>query len=109
MECQFKGEFTDYDKERLEHAITRYEHAQKRTATESSWSFVHFNTPYRGSLYWGVRADDGFMVKAGTARGLIGAVDTARKESLRRHSRTLDQASRALRRSMHSPSATAGE
>lgn len=108
MECRFKGEFTDREKERLEQAITRYEHAQKKTATASSWSFIHFKTPYRGSLYWGVRADDGFMVKAGTSHGLARAVHVARAESIRRHGRALRQSRRALHRAVRPPSASAG-
>ncbi len=108
MKCRFRGPFADREKERLEQAATRYEHT-KTTSTASSWSFVHFKTSYKGSLYWGVRADDGYMVKARTAHELAGAVDAARAESLRRHSRALRQTGRAVSRSMQSPGAAARE
>lgn len=105
MKCRFRGPFADREKKRLEQAVTRYEHTKTTTSTASSWSFVHFKTPYKGSLYWGVRADDGYMVKARTAQGLAGAVDSAREESLRRHSRALRQAGRAVSRSIQSAAA----
>lgn len=86
MKCQFKGTFDDREKERLEQAAARYERARRSRSDASTWAFVHFNTPYKGSLYWGVRAENGYMVKARTARGLAGAVEAAREEYIRRRS-----------------------
>jgi len=107
MECQFKGAFAESDKERLERAATRYERAQHGTVatTAPRWAFVHFKTPYKGSLYWGVRAEDGYMVRARTARGLAAAVDAAREEKVRRRSQAIRQASRTVSRSIHSDAA----
>jgi hypothetical protein len=103
MKCQFKGAFTESDKERLERAAARYERVQYPTATTLAprWAFVHFETPYKGSLYWGVRAEDGYMVRARTARGLAAAVDAAREEKVRRRSQAIRKASRTVSRSIH--------
>lgn len=111
MDCQFRGAFTESDKERLEHATARYERARSATPTPSTaptWAFVHFKTPYKGSLYWGVRAEDGYMVKARTARGLAAAVDAAREENVRRRSQAIRQASRTISRSIQSDAAARG-
>ena len=109
MQCQFRGAFDDREKERLEQAATRFERAQRSRSDASTWAFVHFNTPYKGSLYWGVRTENGYMVRARTARGLAGAVDTAREERIRRHSQTVRQASRMASRSIQSPGTAVGE
>lgn len=110
MECQFRGVFTENDKERLERAAVRYERA-RRTASSTApkrWAFVHFKTPYKGSLYWGVRAEDGYMVKARTARGLAAAVDAAREEKVQRRSRAIRHASRTIGRPIPSDAAASG-
>lgn len=99
MTCRFKGEFTEGVQERIERAAQRYEriHSGKDSAdtAEPKWAFVHFKTPYQGSSYWGVRIENGYMVKAQTARGLAAAVDAAREERIRRRSQAVRQASRA--------------
>lgn len=110
MECRFRGDFAENEKERLEHAARRYERARETTSSLApKWAFVHFNTPYKGSLYWGVRTEDGYMVKARTASGLAVAVDTAREEKVRRHNQAIRQASRSVSRSMQSQEAAARE
>lgn len=82
MDCRFRGHFSDNEKERLERAAARYE--KTRDDDSPAWAFVHFKTPYKGSSFWGVRADDGYMVKARTAPKLAEAVDTARKDRIER-------------------------
>lgn len=101
MRCRFKGEFNDSVKERISEAVRRYENAHGETSSnaDAKWAFVHFQTPYQGSSYWGVRVENGYMVRARTARGLAAAVDAAREERLRRRSQAARQASRAANRS----------
>jgi hypothetical protein len=101
MRCRFKGEFAEGVKERIENAVHRYEtvHTSGNTGTgKPKWAFVHFNTPYQGSSYWGVRVENGYMVKAQTPTGLAAAVEAARQERLRRRSQAARQASRSVDR-----------
>ena len=109
MKCQFRGTFADREKERLEQAAMRYERTQRPSSDASTWAFVHFTTPYKGSLYWGVRAENGYMVKARTARGLAEAVDAAREEHIRRRSQAVRRASRTASQSLQSSSVSAGK
>ncbi len=102
MKCRFKGEFAEGVKERIQNAVRRYEtvHTGGRAkAADPKWAFVHFSTPYQGSSYWGVRIENGYMVKAQTPTGLAAAVDSAREERLRRRSQAVRQASRSATRS----------
>ena len=105
MTCRFKGEFAEGVKHRIEDAVQRYERIHGETSvhtTQPQWAFVHFRTPYQGSSYWGVRIENGYMVKAQTATGLAIAVDTAREERIRRRSQAVQQASRAASRTARS-------
>lgn len=101
MRCRFKGEFSEGVMERIENAVRRYEAVHTGEDTEvdkPTWAFVHFNTPYQGSSYWGVRVENGYMVKAQTSTGLASAVDAAREERLWRRSQAVRQASRSATR-----------
>jgi len=101
MKCRFKGEFSEGVRERIEKAVQRYETVHTGGDAEvdkPTWAFVHFNTPYQGSSYWGVRIENGYMVKAQTSTGLAAAVDAAREERLRQRSQAVRQASRSATR-----------
>lgn len=97
MTCRFRGGFTNQEKVRIEQAAERFERARGNAKdAEPMWAFIHFNTPYQGSPYWGVRIENGFMVKAQTAKGLAMAVDVAREEALKQRSRALRHASQSV-------------
>lgn len=96
MTCRFRGEFKGGERTRIEEAVHRFERANgKGTSDAPEWTFVHFVAPRHGSSYWGVRVEDGFMVKAQTGKGLAMAVDIAREEEIKRRSRALRHASRS--------------
>jgi len=98
MKCRFKGEFKEGVKDRIQTAVRRYETVHtggEAKAGDPKWAFVHFSTPYQGSSYWGVRIENGYMVKAQTPTGLAAAVESAREERLRRRSQAGRQASRS--------------
>ena len=96
MLCRFRGEFKGSERTRIEEAVRRFEQTHDRESHDApTWAFIHFDTRCHGAPYWGVRAETGFMVKAQTAKGLAMAVDVAREEELKRHSRALQRASRS--------------
>lgn len=99
MSCRFRGVFTEEERERIEQATERFERAYfEPMSVAPTWAFVNFTASYQGASYWGVRIDNGFMVKAQTGKGLAMAVDTAREEELRRRSRTLRRESQSVSR-----------
>lgn len=101
MNCRFRGAFNYSERTRIEQAAQRFERAcGDIDGNEPAWAFIHFTTPYQGAPYWGVRADDGFVVKAQTGKGLAMAVDVAREEEIKQRSRALRHASQSVSRAL---------
>lgn len=104
MICRFRGHFEAPIKEHLSTAARQYEQVHgDAVGTDDGptprWAFVHFSTPYQGSSYWGVRVENGYMVKAQTAEGLVRALHAARDDDLRRRGSSTRPASRSAHRS----------
>lgn len=93
MRCRFKGTFTDNDQERITTAARAVEQLRRTSDNDASWAFLHFNAPYSGYRFWGVRLADGHTVRAHTAKGLAVALETTREEILRLRSRALREVS----------------
>jgi hypothetical protein len=94
VRCRFRGSFTSDEKERLEKTARAVERLVSREArSRPAWAFLHFEAPYAGHSYWGVRFEDGLRVGAETAEELAASlaslrVEVRRKRARRRRERT---------------------
>lgn len=108
MSCRFRGSFSSEEKECLEKAARAVERFLSRDAEgRPAWAFLHFDVPYDGHPYWGVRFGDGFRVGGETVEEIAAALDGLRTETLQRQKRIrrgrTRRKSRPDRSSMDSP------
>jgi uncharacterized protein with von Willebrand factor type A (vWA) domain len=88
MSCRFRGSFTSGEKERLEKTARAVERFLSREArSQPAWAFLHFQAPYAGYSYWGVRYEDGLQVGAETAEELAASLASLRVEMRRKRER----------------------